>query len=807
MNQYLLDLPSPEADCYNELFAADGSVRAHWQPLIDTLQQQDAAVSARGAALARRLIVENGVTYNVYADPKGTDRPWALDPLPLVLTAAEWQVIERGVIQRATLMDRILADLYGPQRLLRDGVLPPEIAFGHPNFLWPCHGITPPGGRWMHLCGLDLARGPDGGWWVLNDRTQSPSGPGYALENRQIVSRVFPDLINDMSVRPLTGFFTALRDTLLSAAPDGETPLAVVLTPGAFNETYFEHAYLARQLGLPLVVGQDLTVRGDTLFLKTLAGLRRVHAVFRRLDDDFCDPVELRSDSALGVPGLLSAVRAGRVTVANALGSGVMESVAWHGFLPGAADALLGENLLLPSAATWWCGEAPALEEAIDNLDQLVIKPTFSNQRFEPVFGASLDARRRARVIERLRAQPQAYVAQSQLSLSQAPVWDSERGLTLGNRALVMRVYAVANVNGGYSVMAGGLARVAESAGVNTVSMQRGGSSKDIWVLGTAAAVEPSIKVPTPSRHDDLPSRLVENLFWLGRYAERCEGKTRILRATLAVRFDPPAWALARAACHASGILRSQDDPATALFDDSNGLGLAADLRRLVWCATEVRGRLSGENWRAISVMQREFNDAGKNEGDPREALDRLLLALAALAGFALDDMTRDHGWRLLMLGRRIERLQAMAQFLSDRLRDGHAPRQTELEWMLDVGDSTITYRTRYLAAPRLPAVLALLIRDYDNPRALAFQCASILSSLERLSEEFGGVVDEGLETPLAALMTTDLEAAMLAGRAGELARVDLSIKIMALSLAAGGLSDRLGMRHFNHVSMHMVAV
>jgi len=374
-----LETYQSDARRYDELLDHSGVVRPHWRTLIDRLAGDGAEAVRRGADLARRLIVENGVTYNVYADPQGRDRPWVLDPLPLLLTAQEWREIELGVAQRARLLDALLADLYGPQHLLAEGMVPPELPFGHPNFLWPCHGLNPLGNYRLHVYAVDISRSADGRWWALADRTQTPSGPGYALENRQIVTRIFPDLVNDLGVRSLGGFFVALREHLLSFADGAEPPLAVVLTPGSFNETYFEHAYLARQLGLPLVEGHDLTVRGDTLFLKTLGGLRRVHAVLRRLDDDFCDPVELRGDSALGVPGLIGVVRAGRVVMANALGSGVLESAAWMGFMPAISERLFGEKLRLPSVATWWCGEQAALDYVIEHIDELVIKPTYPN--------------------------------------------------------------------------------------------------------------------------------------------------------------------------------------------------------------------------------------------------------------------------------------------------------------------------------------------------------------------------------------------------------------------------------------------
>ncbi len=818
MPAYSLEFYATDAHRYDELRDRSGELRPHWRPLVERLTADGARVARRGIELAQRLIVENGVTYNVYADPQGKDRPWVLDPLPLVLPAAEWQHIEAGVAQRARLLDALLGDLYGPQQLLTSGAVPPELPFGHPNFLWPCHGMSPPGGHWLHVYAVDLARSPDGSWWVLADRTQTPSGTGYALENRQIVARVLPELIRDLGVRPLNAFFANLRERMLAFAPEGETPLAVVLTPGSFNETYFEHAYLARQLGLPLVEGSDLTVRGDTVYLKTLTGLRRVHAILRRLDDDFCDPVELRADSALGVPGLLAAARAGRVMLANAIGSGVLESAAWLGFMPGAAQQLLGESLLLPSVATWWCGERPALAHVIEHLDDLVVKPAFPSQRFEPVFGRDLSVPLKQRLIERLKARPYAYVAQERLDLSQAPVWRTGDTPGFAARALGIRVYAIRTANG-FEVMPGGLARIAADSRVEVVSTQRGGGSKDVWILGHGAD-EPHQLVTGARlrvRHDDLPSRLVENLYWFGRYTERCEDKVRLLRATLAVRVDPEVWKLALDACHKSGVLDPELRLAVAVFDTDNPLGLAADLRRLIYCATEVRSRLSTEHWSAVGSLQREFHEAAPSlrdrlPPDPREALDRLLAPLVALAGLALDDMTQDDGWLLLSLGRRLERLQFLASLLSQRLTNSSLASQGEVEWLLDIAGSTITYRTRYLATPRLAPALDLLVRDGSNPRALAFQVIAIRDSLSRLAKSLGApadaTVERALELALNPLIEVDLGTLEGEGHGAQSARAAFAAGLDTLSAAAGLLSDRLSLRHFAHVKadIHTVA-
>ncbi len=786
----------PDATRYDELLNPDGSVRAHWRPLIERLDASTPDALRKGVELARRLIVENGVTYNVYADPQGRDRPWQLDTLPLILPAAEWQVIAAGVAQRARLLDSLLADLYGSQRLLAEGIVPPEIVFGHPNFLWPCRGLNPAGDRWLQVYAADLARAPNGQWWVLGDRTQTPSGPGYALENRRIVSRVFPQLIDDLRVRSASPFFATLREQMLSQVEDDEAPLAVVLTPGPFNETYFEHAYLARQLGFALVEGADLTVRGDTLYLKTFAGLRRVHAVLRRLDDDFCDPAELRSDSALGVPGLLQVVRKGRVVLANPLGSGVLESASWLGFLPPIADWLNSESLALPSVATWWCGERPALEHVVTNLEKLVIKPVFPNQKFEPVFGSSLDRKAKAAVVERLRARPYAYVAQERVSLSQSPVWGAS-GIT--GRALAIRVYAVATPNG-FQVMPGGLARIAGDSAADVVSNQRGGGSKDVWVIAADDAAEEIDTVASRRRQrsEDLPSRLVENLFWMGRYAIRCDDKARLARATLAIDTRSDAWKHAMNSCAQFGVLAEKLDLPASLFDVGNANGLAADLRRLEWSATQARSRLSAEHWRAIGVLQRQYHESVSSRSDAREALDRLVLSLSGLAGFALDDVTQDDGWRMLLLGRRLERVQFLAALLGSRLSVAAAPSRSELEWWLDVVGSTVAYRTRNLDRPRVAPVLHLLIRDVQNPRGLGFQCEKIRFILEQLRAD-DTTFDDSFERAAADFDETDFGVLEGAGYTAAGARQAFAQRLIALADAATQLSDRLSMRHFSH--------
>ena len=807
---------SAEPGRYDELLDAAGELRPQWRSLVDKIAGVDARASARRSLdLSRRLIVENGVTYNVYADPQGADRPWALDPIPLILTNAEWRTIERGLAQRARLLEALFADLYGPQRLLAEGVVPPDLVFGHPNFLWPCLGMSPKRGNWLQIYAADLARAPDGHWWVMADRTQTPSGAGYALENREILEQVLPDSLAELGTRRIGGFFGELRNRLLEGIEANETSLAVILTPGPFNETYFEHAYLARQLGLPLVEGTDLTVRNDTVYLKTVAGLRRVHAILRRLDDDYCDPVELRSDSALGVAGLLGAVRAGRVEVANALGTGVLESAAWLGFLPKIAARLLGETLELPTLATWWCGEGPALDYVLDHLDQLVIKPAWPNQRFEPVFGRTLSGESRRQLIERLQTRPHAYVAQEHMALSQAPVWRPYGALGFAAKAISIRMYAVGSADG-HKVMPGGLARIAANdAAADVVSTQRGGGSKDIWVLAEAADEEvgeaPRHASRMAIRYDEIPSRLVENLYWFGRYSVRCEDKTCLLRATLGSRIEESVWRAAVGICRHIGLIAPDVEPTGSLRDDRNPQGVVADVRRLAWCASQVRGRLSSGYWRAVSDMQRRLQEGLAARDEPRAILDRLSLSLAALAGFSLDDMTQDAGWRLLRIGRRLERLQFGADLLAHYITTESATRQRNVEWLLEAYDSMRVYRSRYAVAPQLGPTLDLLLRDTEHPGALAFLSRALMRDLAALSVSLGassdGAAEDALEAGIPVLGDDELLALENEDREADRARQALAVRLRAVAAAAGTLSDRLSLRHFAHISLNSQAL
>ncbi len=813
MSKELLAEYPPATARYDEMFAGGHEPRAHWKPVLESLAAEPAERMRERLHAVQRQVRENGVTYNVYADPQGADRPWELDLLPMILPQDEWAAIEAAIVQRATLLNKILVDVYGEQRLLQEGLLPPALVHGHAGFLRPCHGAKVPGDVMLHLYAADLARSPDGQWWVRDDRTQAPSGMGYALENRIVISRAFPELFHDLKVQHLASFFATLRDSLAHWAPQGGgATLTVLLTPGPLNETYFEHAYLARYLGLPLVEGSDLTVREGCVWLKTLSGLKRVHAILRRLDDDYCDPLELRSDSALGIPGLVDAMRRGNVLVANALGSNLLESSMLMGFLPRLSERLLGERLKMPSVATWWCGEPAALEAVTTRLDKLVIKSAFPQLRVEPMFGEDLDERGRKRVAAMLRSRPNDYVAQEIVQLSQAPVWDRTQPRHLQARAIGLRVYACASPNG-YVVMPGGLTRVA-SADARVISMQRGGSSKDTWVMAAGPvntfsllrrAVGPEDLVRAST---NLSSRVVENLYWFGRYCERCDGTARLLRVALARLVDeapgddkgarPSLVALLR---RADVLPAGEGEPSdlelvaalrAAITDDTRP-GLASGLRELARVASQLRERLSLDNWRTINRMTHALGKRAKPAAlaEVLVDLDNTIAGFTTLSGFALDGMTRDPGWRFLSVGRRIERLQTLSATLNQALA---GPADADLTWLLRLADSIITYRARYSARPEWLPALDLLVRDEANPRSIAFQVRGLRDYVRRLSEMFGDLGDEKLDGAVGGLASLDPGTDLRHGSERLAAVLDECYG------AAYRLGEQLGHRFFSHV-------
>jgi uncharacterized circularly permuted ATP-grasp superfamily protein/uncharacterized alpha-E superfamily protein len=819
-----VDLNQPPlryGDAFDEMSADGLTPRPHWSHLMESLQAIGPEELGRRWARAERRIRENGITYNIYGDPLGASRAWQIDIVPLLIPAQEWRRIEAGIIQRAQLLNLLLEDLYGTQTLVARGHFPAALLYANPVFLRPLVGVRVPAHSYLHVLAIDLARSPDGEWWVLADRTQAPSGSGYALENRTIVSDVLPDLFRTSNVLRLAPFFRAQREALTSLS-QRDNPRIVLLTPGPLNETYFEHSYIARYLGFTLVQGADLTVRKRRVYLKTVDGLEQVDVILRRVDDSFCDPLELRGDSLLGVPGLVDAIVAGNVKVANALGSGLIETAAIMPFLPGLAAQLLGEKLKLPSVATWWCGQKYALDWVLDHLDSVVVKPAFPTRGMEPVFGAELPSAEKGKFAEQLRARPYEYVAQEQVALSTAPVWDNGR---LDSRRVVLRTY-VLNTGSGWIAIPGGLVRVAEADG-SVVSMQRGGHSKDAWVLwdspvDTFSMLRPRnepVELRRVSRV--VPSSVADNAFWLGRYVERAENIARILRAIIPrVRRAEEAERACLVRLH--GCLESRhsklpkpkhrrptshelEQEITSLLTDAKRPdSLASTLAEVSRIGGNIRERLSADMMYLIGQL-RDSIQLGQGTAfmEFPALLTDCLELLSAFSGMERENINRGLGWLFMTIGRRLER----AIYLARQLRE-ITPALSEQDWsllecLLEVADSSMTYRTRYYTTLQPLAVLDVLMADETNPRSLDFQLSHLADLYQKLPRHLP--VDlKAMRGALAVLRSFDLRKLKypLPGAAATNASDGLS-RLANFLLELGRLlpswSNNLSSRYFSH--------
>lgn len=766
---------APRPGAFDEMAEGPGRLRPHWRDLAAHLSAQPPGTMARRWERGRRMLDEHGATYQMRAEPPGggvggagvggprAARPWELDPMPMVLPPGEWAEISAGLAQRAELLDAVLGDLYGPRRLLAEGLLPPDLVLGHPEYLRACRGIAPAGGRHLSIYAADLARGPDGRWTVVADRCEAPAGLGYALENRHVAARILPEELRAGRVEPLQPFVQHMVEALGAMSPRRfETPRIVLLTPGPRNDTYFEHVYLARQLGCTLVESEDLAVRDGRLFLKTLDGLKPVDVALRFTRGAMCDPIELRSDSFLGVAGLAQAARNGSVALANALGSGVIEAPALSAFLPAISAALLGEPLALPSPPTLWCGEGGAREEALSRMDRLVFRSAV-DVRAAGVYGDALSAAGREDLAARVRARPGLFAAQAPVVPSTAPVWRDGR---VEPRPMVLRVFLVAR-NGGYEAMPGGLTRVSEERSLPTLALQGGeGGSKDVWVRAEgapAASLGPAATAPVVLSRGgrDLPSRVADNLFWFGRYVERCENTTRMLRVAFAEAEEAVSSGDRRASAlptllpalgpgpafagreGPSATAGGAAEAAAALgrlhFQDGPFQGLRASADRLHRTAAAVRDRLSNDTWRTVQRLSHRVAaltpDLASDPGEAQGRLDDVLLALESASGLAMENMTRGLGWRFLDIGRRIERAGHVVDLLASLATVPPAETRAALDALLAVLDSVMTYRARYLSAPRPAPVIDLLLCDESNPRSVGFQFAVLSEHMDRLVE------------------------------------------------------------------------
>jgi uncharacterized circularly permuted ATP-grasp superfamily protein/uncharacterized alpha-E superfamily protein len=755
-----LDSYVAPAGVYDELLDGQGNLRPAWHRFHHILARLSTAEFARRWDQSQNLLHENGIAFGAYGDSEGAARPWVLDPLPLVIAAESWQQVAAGLAQRARLLDRVLADLYGPQTLLSRRILPAEMVFRHPGFLRAYHGQRPAGNRFVPCYAADLARAPDGNWWVLADRTEAPSGVGFALENRIVVSRMLPDVFHGCQVERLATYFLALQQMLAQSAPQHrDNPRIVLLSQGPESPNFFEDAYMARYLGYTLVEGGDLAVRNGQVMLKTLGGLLPVDVVFRRPNSEFCDPLELAADASGGIVGLLQAARERTVAITNVLGAGLVESPVFMAFLPVCCQELLREDLLLPNLATWWCADPDSKRYVLDHLDGLVIRRAFRVRGQDLPFHRMLQAWPIDRLAAAIESRPHDFVAQERIDRSTAPVW-SNGGIQPARIAL--RSYVVASGDG-FEVMRGGLVRVSQSPRPLDFSILSGEGSKDAWIVSDQPVSQVSLlqmqaqTVELRRSGAELPSRVADNLYWLGRQIERSEAAARLLRTTILrltseteCELLPELPMLLRALVEQGQIepgyvveginvplpALGQTLPGTVLDEHQAG-SLRFTVTQLFRVATLVRDRISTDSWRILSRIDQQFRPwpryAGVDLTDLLTILDQMIIDLAAFSGMVMESMTRSHIWRFLDLGRRLERALQVICLARSALEHAAELSGPVLETLLEVADSLMTYRGRYLANLQLGAVIDLLLTDDTNPRSLAYQLVLLADHVDRL--------------------------------------------------------------------------
>jgi uncharacterized circularly permuted ATP-grasp superfamily protein/uncharacterized alpha-E superfamily protein len=808
-----------ERSRWDEMVGFHGRVRRGWRELSAVAESLGPTGLLAAAAEASRLLDEDGVTYRPLGAPE--EQTWGLDPLPVFVDEAEWAVLEPGLIQRSRLLEALLHDLYGPRIALRSGALPNEIVHGHPGFLRAWDGVAGGTARQLFLAAADLARGEDGAWCVIADRVQAPSGAGYAMANRRVVSRVLPALHRQSEIHRLGPFFQAMRMGLEQVAPPtAEAPRAVLLTPGTQSETAFEQAYLSTLLGYPLVRGEDLVVADGRVWQQTLGRLEQVDVILRRVDSWYCDPLDLRPDSELGVPGLVEAARAGSVSVVNGLGCGVLENPGLLPFLPGLCQLLLDEPLRMKSVPTWWCGDTEGLLKVRESLATMVVKPLARGIGRTHVYGWELSAEQQSELVARIEAEPWAWVGQEALSCSTAPSILSD---DLFPQDLTLRTFAVAS-GSNYQVMTGGLGQVRTHHGGLT-ERQAPPTSKDIWIRNTRGAptVEPWVREATPSQVLPLTisPRVTEDMFWMGRYAERAEDTARLLRAvndrwadfhnspelTGAAALAVLLETLTRVTGTTPGFLGVDadtrfagraDEAISLILDEQREGTLAFAVRRLTEVSGDVREQLSTDTWLVLGGLERELDELRRKlrtrsvfTADVPTAIARVLEGLLALSGLIAESLVRDAGWRFCEIGRRVERALHVTTLLEATVTK-RGPAQTDslvFESVLIAAESIITYRRRYQARAGVATVLDLLLADRENPRAVAFQLDRLGESLDRIPAESERItpVRESLAEIRASIRGIDTAALARVGEDGR--RADLHELLAGLAKRLNALA------------------
>lgn len=760
--EMLSSYTAPEG-IYDELHE-NGELRPIWAEFAKRLENVGSAEINRRWEVSQQLIRENGIVYGANANTSNADRPtrpWELDALPLLIEGKEWRVVESALKQRAHLLELILADLFGPQNLIKNGPLPAEFLFANPMNWRALQDCPPSGENYLDLYAADMARATDGSWWILGDRCEAPSGVGFALENRIVISRMYPSIFRSCHVERLAPFFKTLQATMHKISPrQRDNPRTVILSEGTASESYFEDAYLARYLGHTLVEGADLTVRNQRLYMKTLGGLLPVDVVFRRADSSGCDPLELEANVRHGVTGMLHAIRAGNVAITNSIGSGLVEAPMLMAFMPRLCQHLLGEKLELPGVATYWCGEKESLNHVLTRLDELTVKRAFRDRRTERRITSELRDMPHDELAKRIKQNPASYVAQERVSRSAVPLW---RGGKFDSAYLALRGYVVSS-DDGYEVLPGGLARTAVQLGSLETSILDGEGSKDTWVLSDAPVEQVTLLSRSAANVEirrtgaDLSSRVADNVYWLGRYLERSDAAARLLRA-VALRLTsetdyhtlPDLPLLVRTMAERGQIepgfavaeMRDQLPPIdhflpSAVVGEDSG-SLRSNVQQTLGIASRVRDRLSVDSWRILLSMANRFEELTGGHSDLTAILNvtnDVILDLLAFSGTIMESMTRTHAFRFLDIGRRIERAVQLVQLIQTCFLSTDEYSSELLEATLEIDDSLMTYRSRYTANLQLSAVLDLLLTDETNPRSVAYQLLQLQTHVSQLPRQ-----------------------------------------------------------------------
>jgi uncharacterized circularly permuted ATP-grasp superfamily protein/uncharacterized alpha-E superfamily protein len=810
---------------HDEMFDEKKNIRPHWKTLKDNLEKIGLdQLRFKQKEIDWRL-EDNGVTYNVYNDPGGLNRPWKLDPIPLIIEEDQWKAVERGLKQRCKLFNLLLQDIYGEQKTIKDGIIPMEVIYAHGGFMREMHGMKIP----LVIYAADMARGPDGKIWVVNDRTQAPSGIGYAIENRLTMNSAMQDLYEGISVKRLYDFFETFKLIFKSdSAGHNIEPLNVLLSPGPHNETYFEHAYLSSFLGLTLVQGQDLLAKNGAVWLKSLKGLRRVDTVLRRVDETYCDPLELRQDSQLGVAGLVQSIRSGGVKMFNPLGSGVLENVGLNPFMPHLARYFLDEDLILPQIATWWCGQAKEQKFVLDNIDRLIIKTIDRIGEKHTFVGKNLTKIELKSLRQEILEQPHRYVGQEEVEFASCPTLVKD---SIEPRKVVIRAYTIAQ-NDEYTLMPGALVRVGMSNDSLMVSNQFGGSSKDLWVLGESKTVplNPMFKSQsiTESSLENIPSLRAENLFWLGRYLTRSILTARMIRTTLkymtnASRYDQVSnrqtqEMLTKALTHVTmtypGFLN--DEKKVVAFDEIasvtlNGMrvgSLAQIIGMLSNANTYAKNLLPLEASRIYERLSREWNQfCSEIKPSPRlmiHNMDKLLMQLMAYKELIQESLFADQGSVLYEIGARIERAQLLISKARALLIPVHdvVSEYEILETLLTTCESLNAYRARYRTSYEIHNVIEFLLLDTHFPKSLISEIEGLMKLFPQLPKFKNAIYLSRYEEPVFeafSMMRLSKIDILCSVQSDEYIRGELETLLSGLSTRLLLASGELSKTYFAH--------